>query len=92
MALDYNTEFPSRSQPADSSYPFGSARNNLASPGDGTNTPYVARRWNDFLGMFQGLLADAGLTADGNPDTDNAAATAEGPGIGVTLRPFSVAI
>lgn len=69
MALDYNTEFPSRSQPADSSYPFGSARNNLASPGDGTNTPYVARRWNDFLGMFQGLLADAGLTADGNPDT-----------------------
>lgn len=70
MALNIEDSFPGKSNPANTEYPFGSARN-VTVPGDGTGTPFVADILNDLFGFQQGLLAAAGLNANGLPDSIN---------------------
>lgn len=68
MAINWPIRFPGMSNAADNDYPAGSAKN-VVTEGDGTGTPWVAEIVNDFLGFFQSLLSEGGLTADNTLDT-----------------------
>jgi|AntRauTorckE5430_2_1112549.scaffolds.fasta_scaffold00152_30 hypothetical protein len=68
MAINPETLFSGKINPADSNYPLGSARNVTVS-GDGTGTPFVADLVNDSFGFQQAILGAAGFTPTGNPDT-----------------------
>lgn len=68
MAIRPEDEYPSRSTPADADYPHGSAKNESSS-GANDGTPYTAEWRNDIWGFFQWLLATAGITPNGTPDT-----------------------
>ena len=68
MAIKPDTLFPGKTNPADTNYPLGSARN-VTTSGDGTGTPFVADLVNDSFGFYQSLLAAAGITANGSPDS-----------------------
>lgn len=68
MALKLNERYPGRFENPSGSYPQGSFKNRSA-PGvmDGS---YLEKDWaNDKEGFFQSLLAEAGITANGNVDT-----------------------
>jgi len=52
----------------DANYPQGSARN-ITSPGDGTGTPLEEDWVNDFFGLAQSAVNDAGITPSGTPDS-----------------------
>ena len=67
MALDYQTRYPAQTV-ADGAYPQGKARN-IALSGDGTGTPWTADLVNDIFGLLQALLAGAGITPSGTPDS-----------------------
>jgi hypothetical protein len=60
---------PSRVNAADANYPDGSAKDESA-PAANDGTPAMqAAVFNDPWGFFQKLLAEASITASGNPDT-----------------------
>lgn len=68
MALELDSRYPGRFNPGDADYPQGSFKNRTA-PGalDGS---YLEKDWaNDKEGFFQRLMAQAGLTPNGNVDT-----------------------
>jgi len=68
MALELDSRYPGRFNPGDADYPQGSFKNRTA-PGalDGS---YLEQDWaNDKEGFFQRLMAQAGLTANGEVDT-----------------------
>lgn len=68
MALKPNETYPSQIDNSDpTGYPHGKARN-VASPGDGTGTPWEEQLANDIFGMQQALLDEAAVTPSGNPD------------------------
>jgi len=67
MALNINNTY-SNSTPSDTSYPFGSAKNET-SPGDLDGTPLEKAGFDDLYGLMQSLLVAAGITPNGNPDT-----------------------
>jgi hypothetical protein len=68
MALLIENEYPGKSAPASAAYPQGAARN-ITAPGDGLGTPLEKEWVNDLFGLQQALLAAAGLTPSGSPDT-----------------------
>jgi len=68
MAINPETLFSGKINPADSDYPYGSARN-VTVTGDGTGTPFVADLVNDIFGFQQALLTASGITASGSPET-----------------------
>jgi hypothetical protein len=68
MALLIENEYPGKSAPASAAYPQGAARN-ITAPGDGLGTPLEKEWINDLFGLQQALLAAAGLTPSGSPDT-----------------------
>jgi len=68
MALKPNELFIGKITDPSAAYPLGSARN-VTTPGDGTGTPLVAALLNDIFGFQQSLLAAAGITANGDPDS-----------------------
>lgn len=52
----------------DPAYPQGKAQN-ITTPGDATGTPLIKVWLNDLWGFLQALLATAGITPSGTPDT-----------------------
>jgi len=67
MALDINDTY-ANSTPADTSYPYGSAKNET-SGGALDGTPWEKAGFDDLYGLMQSLLAGAGTVPNGNPDT-----------------------
>jgi microcystin-dependent protein len=67
MALDPNTQWPTKTAAPSAAYPYGSAQD-VTTPGDGTGTPWVADILNDWWGFAQHILEEAGITASGDPD------------------------
>ncbi len=61
-------KFQPRANPADGNYPNGSIKNESV-PGAKDGTPLDKDWGNDFLGFDEALLAEAGITPSGNPDT-----------------------
>ena len=68
MAIKPETEFVGKINASDADYPQGSARD-ITAPSDGLGTPWKARLINDIWGFVQKLLAVAGITPSGSPDT-----------------------
>ena len=68
MALKIFEKFSPRANPADADYPFGSIKNESV-PGAKDGTPLDASWGNDMLGFTDALLAEAGITPNGLPDT-----------------------
>lgn len=68
MAIKIYEKFAPRANPADGDYPHGSIKNESV-PGAKDGTPLDAVWANDYAGFDAALLAAAGLTASGTPDT-----------------------
>lgn len=68
MALNLFSRFAPRINPATPEYPAGSIKNESV-PGARDGTPLDADWGNDYAGFDAALLATAGLTASGTPDT-----------------------
>lgn len=69
MAIDIATEYPGKVDTSDpTNYPNGKARN-VSAPGDGTGTPFRAPVLNDLIQINYALLAAAGITPSGTPDS-----------------------
>lgn len=68
MALNLDERYPGRANPKTLSYPNGSFKNRTSPTSkDGT---YLEADWaNDWNGFFQWLLLNAGVQANGAPDT-----------------------
>lgn len=71
MAINPSTSFPSNTTTPDAAYPYGGAQD-VAVPGDGSGTPWVAILLNDVFGFQQGILSEAGVTPSGVSDTADA--------------------
>ena len=67
MAIKPADEYPN-TNPADSNYPGGSAKNS-SSPTATDGTPFEEVWVNDLWGFLQALIAAAGITPSGVPDT-----------------------
>jgi len=67
MALNINNTY-SNTTAADTSYPYGSAKNETT-PGALDGTPLEKAGFDDLYGLMQSLLACAGIVPNGNPDT-----------------------
>lgn len=59
--------YPGKVAAPTAEYPDGKAQN-IASPGDGTGTPWEAALVNDIFGFQQYLTSKAGITPSGTPD------------------------
>lgn len=68
MAISINDQYPGKTAGVSDDYPQGQARN-ITTPGDGTGTPWEAAIVNDDQGFKQAILAEAGVTPSGVPDT-----------------------
>ena len=68
MATRIEDLYPGRTVAASPEYPGGRAQN-VTVAGDGTGTPWEEELINDWLGFFQSLLAAAGVTPNGSPDS-----------------------
>lgn len=68
MAISISEQYPGKTAGNTTNYPLGEARN-VTTPGDGTGTPWEQAIVNDDQGFKQALLAAAGLTPSGTPDT-----------------------
>lgn len=91
MALNFNTQYPTKSKAPDSDYPYGSAQN-ITTAGDGTGSPWEKQVLNDLLGMQQELLDLAGKVPSGSADVvgtsqyvDSIRAISGHPGVCVPL-------
>lgn len=67
MALKINEKFAPRANPPTTNYPEGSIKNE-STPGAKDGTPLDADWGNDYVGFTDALLAETGISADGNPD------------------------
>lgn len=67
MAIDLQTTYPGKVNPASPAWPFGQPKN-IVAPGDGTGTPWEQSIIRDTEGFKQALLTNAGLTPSGTPD------------------------
>lgn len=67
MALDLTATYPDQIDDGDVAYPQGKAVN-ITVKGDGTGTPWERQIVNDWLGFFQSLLDEGGISPSGNPD------------------------
>lgn len=68
MAISIDEQYPGKTAGTSTEYPLGKARN-VTTPGDGTGTPWEQAIVNDDQGFKQALLAAAGITPSGVPDT-----------------------
>lgn len=68
MAIKIFEKFAPRANPADGNYPHGSIKNESV-PGARDGTPLDATWGNDYAGFDAALLAEAGITPSGSPDT-----------------------
>lgn len=68
MAINPVTKYAGQIDPSSTEYPFGQAKN-VTAVGARDGTPIDADMMNDIWGFLQGMLSDAGITPDGNPDT-----------------------
>src|SRR5690625_5075921 len=68
MAINLDERYPGRANPKTLSYPQGSFKNRTSPTSkDGT---YLEQDWaNDFLGFFQRMMVDAGITGNDQVDT-----------------------
>ncbi len=66
--LDIDATYPGQTAGTNANYPSGEARNVTVS-GDGLGTPWEAQLLNDFLGFREKVIADAGVSISGSPDT-----------------------
>lgn len=71
MAINPESQYPGKIDPATAAYPYGKARN-ITVPGDGTGTPWEAALVNDIFGFQQALLNLASITPNGTPDSATA--------------------
>lgn len=68
MAISISEQYPGKTAGNTTNYPLGEARN-VTVTGDGTGTPWEQAIVNDDQGLKQALLAAAGITPSGVPDT-----------------------
>ena len=68
MAISISEQYPGKTAGNTTNYPLGEARN-VTVPGDSTGTPWDQAIVNDDQGFKQALLAAAGITPSGVPDT-----------------------
>lgn len=61
-------QYPGKVGASSGNYPFGTPRN-ITAPGDGTGTPWEEAWVKDIEGFKTALMALAGITPDGNPET-----------------------
>lgn len=66
--INLNGLFPTRSTAPDADYPTGGAQD-ISAPGAGDGTPWIASIYNDINGFHQALVAAAGITVSGSPET-----------------------
>ncbi|AUR81932.1 SGNH hydrolase-type esterase domain protein [Vibrio phage 1.016.O._10N.286.46.A11] len=69
MAVKLNDEFGSRATPPSSAYPAGSLKDETNPGVSNDGSPLSSRVGNDFQGFMQSALAEAGIDANGNPDS-----------------------
>ena len=69
MATRVIDEFGSRANPPDAAYPNGSLKDETNPGASNDGSPLSSRVGNDFQGFMQSALADAGIDANGNPDS-----------------------
>lgn len=68
MSIKPFDRYGPRANPADGNYPNGSFKNESI-PGADDGTPLEVATINDLQGFTDALLSEAGVAADGNPDT-----------------------
>tara|TARA_R110002012_G_scaffold49804_2_gene128766 strand:+ start:27499 stop:29634 length:2136 start_codon:yes stop_codon:yes gene_type:complete len=68
MAISPKNLYPSRVIDGDGAYPYGKALN-VQNGVEGTGTPLEAEWLNDIWGSQQALLAEAGISPNGQPDS-----------------------
>lgn len=68
MAIRLTDEFPSKTKPPTTAYPDGSYLDESA-PGANDGTPLTERLHDDYEGYKQSILSQAGVTANGQPDS-----------------------
>ncbi len=71
MAINLETQYPGKINPASPAYPYGEPRN-ITNPGDGTGTPWEAALVRDIAGMMQAFLVSGAVVPSGNPDAADA--------------------
>ena len=69
MATRVIDEFGSRANPPDAAYPDGSLKDETNPGVSNDGSPLSSRIGNDFQGFMQSTLAEAGIDANGNPDS-----------------------
>jgi lysophospholipase L1-like esterase len=69
MATIVKDEFGSRANPPDSAYPLGSLKDETNPGSSNDGSPLSSRVGNDFQGFMQSALEQAGINANGNPDS-----------------------
>ncbi|AUR88368.1 hypothetical protein NVP1112O_50 [Vibrio phage 1.112.O._10N.286.46.B11] len=69
MAVKLTNEFGSRANPSSAAYPSGSLKDETNPGVSNDGTPLSSRVGNDFQGFMQSALAEAGIDANGNPDS-----------------------
>lgn len=67
MSIKLSDTYPGRAAPPSADYPLGAFKN-CSAPEVLDGTPLDKDWANDKEGFFQGILAEAGITADGQPD------------------------
>ena len=69
MAVRVIDEFGDRANAPDAAYPDGSLKNETTPGVSNDGSPLSSRVGNDFQGFMQSALAEAGIDANGNPDS-----------------------
>ncbi|AUR84349.1 hypothetical protein NVP1054O_45 [Vibrio phage 1.054.O._10N.261.52.A1] len=69
MAIKLTDEFGNRANPSSPAYPSGSLKDETNPGVSNDGSPLSSRVGNDFQGFMQSALAEAGIDANGNPDS-----------------------
>ena len=69
MAVKLTDEFGNRANPSSAAYPNGSLKDETNPGVSNDGSPLSSRVGNDFQGFMQSALAEAGIDANGNPDS-----------------------
>ena len=69
MAIKITDEFGNRANPPSDAYPNGSLKDETNPGVSNDGSPLSSRVGNDFQGFMQSALSEAGIDANGNPDS-----------------------
>ncbi|CAM0106557.1 hypothetical protein VPH209E381_0063 [Vibrio phage 209E38-1] len=69
MSVKLSDEFGDRANPPSAAYPAGSLKDETNPGVSNDGTPLSSRVGNDFQGFMQSALAEAGIDANGNPES-----------------------